>query len=618
MRGSRWEAPRSLSLHCAEAEARVGQERQRICRKSEDLFFVVAQICRRNVPSLGVESVCDGTVESMPDTAAVTSSAVQSRLPIEVLVDGSGRLGALSYLVPDGLDPMPGDDVSVPFGKAERHGLVLGTATHPEKATRCILGVGGTRVTEEDLTLAVSLAQWYFSDLAAVAARLSPSTGHGSEPLDVGPVELTKKAGTRRLPDAPRRRRFLLLGPLANQSEVAAAEAARIAGRADEGQVLVLCPTVECVDEVMACFKSGAARLDTKAPAGAWRGFVEGTVAVGVGTRSAALYSAKHLLGIVVVDESHPAHREVRSPYTNARDIAIRRADHLDCLLSLLGDNPTSQGLGAKVKLQVVGNRSSWPTMALFPRGESGVNLVAPGPLMALVAKAARRGERPTVVLNSKSATSRVCVRCGTKRVCETCDAEGCRHAATTDCACGERKVKRVGWDRARVSEFFGDHVDTTTLSDLSGVHDAGLVILFDIDSLLRSPGLAPETIATSTLLRAARAAGRGGTVAAVSSMVEHPLLQAVFVERSGELVARRTWDLAKEHRAAPFGHTVHLWVGRDAKPRVNGWPGRVFGPRQVKDEWEIAVHVGADDLQKLAPHVNKIRSRGKVRLRID
>jgi hypothetical protein len=495
---------------------------------------------------------------------------------------------------------------------------VLGKTDHPEKATRDILGVWGKRVTASDLALAKDLSAWYFSDLAAMAGRLSPTTGRGGEPLVTGPIALTKSTAKTELPPAPRRRRFLLVGPLVDQSAVAAAEAERIAKRADGGQVLVLCPTVESVDSVMACFESGAARLDTKALAGAWRGFAEGSVAIGVGTRAAALYSAENLLGIVVVDESHPGHREIRTPYTNARDIAIRRVDHLDCLLTVIGDNPTSQGLGAKVKLQVIGDSSSWPTMKLFPRGDSGVGLVAPGPLMALVARAARHGDRPTVVLNSKSTTTRVCVRCAAKRICETCEAPGCRHGAATDCSCGERKVKRVGWDRGRVSEFFGDHVDTITLSELGELHDAGLVILFDIDTLLRSPGLVPETAAASAILRAARAAGRGGTVAAVTSMTDHPLLQAVFTERSGELLARRSWDLAKEHQAAPFGHTVRLWIGREAKPRVNGWPGRVFGPRQVKNEWEVAVHVATDELVRLAPFVSQIRSRGKVRLRID
>ena len=40
-----------------------------------------------------------------------------------------------------------------------------------------------------------------------------------------------------------------------------------------DAQVLILCPTARAVTSVLAAFTSGAQRLDTRARAGAWKGF---------------------------------------------------------------------------------------------------------------------------------------------------------------------------------------------------------------------------------------------------------------------------------------------------------------------------------------------------------
>lgn len=543
----------------------------------------------------------------------VTDMPEASPRAVEILVDGSGRLGALSYLVPDGVELTAGLAVEVPFGKGQRHGLVLGPSGTPERATREVLHVWGPRVSERDLAVTRQIAEHYFADLSALAARLSPSTGRGSAALDCG--ALSPRA-TIDLPAASRRRRYLLHGPLDDGSLVVASEACRLAERSEAGQVLVLCPTVEGVESVIGHFAGGAVRLDGAAPAGSWRAFADGTARVGVGTRGAALYSAARLEGIVVLDESHPGHYEARTPYTNARDVAILRSRLLDVPLSLVGSLPSSSGLGAGVKVQPVGG--AWPQMRLFARGDSALTSVAPGPLAALISRARRRGADVTVVLAKRGEARRVCAGCAIERPCTQCGAVGCSHRASAPCVCGEVRVRRLGWDEGRLSEVFGAGLRVVSMAELDEHRDLGLVIIFDVDGLLRAPGMTPESLAASVVVRAARAAGVRGTVAAVSAEPDQPMLRALFAEASSESVARRIWALAKEHQLAPFGHTVQIWVGRPARPSTRSWPGTVFGPRRVRDEWEILVRLGADELSAFAPVVARLRARGKVRVRVD
>lgn len=534
---------------------------------------------------------------------------------LDVLVDGAGRLGQLSYLVPDGLDPAVGDAVEIPFGRSQRHGLVIGPSEHPERATREILGVWGPRVRPQDLDVARAVADHYLSDLVSLVARLSPTSGRGSTPLDPGEVVLARSV---ELPVSDRRRRYLLHGPLDDAPALAAAEATRLAEGTARGQVLVLCPTVATVEATLACFTSGAVRLDGHAPAGSWRGFAEGVARIGVGTRGAALYSAARLEGIVVLDEGHPGHDEARSPYTNARDVAVVRSRIAGCRLTLLGDDPTSSGLGGGVKVVDV-ESPRWPAMRLFPRGTAGVNVVAPAPLLSLVARARRRGVVPTVVVSSHAPAQRVCAGCGERRPCTVCETSGCRHPAGAPCpACGGHTVRRIGWDEPRLAELLGGPVRVVSIAELERVRDAELVVVFDVDGLLRSPDLVPGSLCASTVVRAARAAAAKGTVCAVTSTPDHPLLRALFDLRSGRALAQHTWSLARQHEAPPFGHTVRLWIGRSARPSTTGWPGRVFGPRRVREEWEVLIHVTPEELTALAPIVTRQRARGKVRVRVD
>lgn len=532
---------------------------------------------------------------------------------VNVLCDGSGRVGALSYRVPSGMSVNPGDAVEVPFGKRQLHGMVLGPGD-PKLATREILNIHGKRATPEDLKLVKDIADLHFSDLPTVATRLSPKSGRGAQALDAGLVLL--KNTSRQLPDVPAdvTRRLYVKAPLVSSAEIAALEAARLS---QGGQVLILCPSVDSLTQVLSFFKSGAARLDSKAPPGAWKGFAQGEVQVGIGTRSAALYSASKLAGIIVVDEDHPGHFEATQPYTNARDVASMRALAFNIPLTLISANPTTSGMGAKVKIFAVGSKSDWPSMRIvdredFPPSER----LLPPPLVLAVNRTLKK-DQPVLVLAETRKASRRCIKCAELRPCTECSSSLCRHQEKTPCKrCGSDQVRILGWDVERVNALFRGKVQAVTAAELADFSKGpALVVMFDIDPALNAPNFNPEALASHLLVSAARAAGEEGSLMVMTRQPEHPLLIDICGRRDQVSVAKRAWVQAKEALLPPFGRLITIKVGRPKAPNVAGAPGQVHGPRKTADGWEILIRCSDQELAKAATFVEKTRRGGKVRV---
>lgn len=543
-----------------------------------------------------------------------TTEAPKAPAVVDVIVDGATRLGPLSYRVPSGMDLPPGTAVKVPFGNRTAYGFVLGAGT-PSKATRDVLETYGKRVTAAELDLVATIADRHLCHVSTIAARLAPRDGKSAAPLQPGPPRLApnlpRPAGLAGL-GTNRRRRFYICAPLVSQPVVAAREALRLA---DGGQVLVLCPTVEAVDAVMACFTSGAVRLDAAAARGSWGAFAQGTATVGVGTRSAALYSADRLAGIVVVEEDHPGHRERHQPHTHARDLAAERATRFGCALVLIGSNPTAMGLGAKVKAFPVGGPSDWPRMTLVDRNDLVPEERAlPPVLVSAVQRALERDQQPVVVTDG-SAARWLCVRCGAVR-----SGPSTRRSAFADTTdpcerCQTRRVRLVGWDAARVKAAFPKGTRAVPAKDLGAVTDAGVVVICELESRLAAAGLDPDAAVVHLLVKAARAAGRGGRVVAASRDCAAPVLVDLFSRHDLMAVARRTWSTAREHRLPPFERQVVIHT--TTRPSTRGWPGTVLGPRQAGSEWEVLVRLDDTELPVLAPFVARIRRRGKVRITV-
>ena len=537
--------------------------------------------------------------------------AEETRTSVDVLVDDSGRLGPLAYLVPAGVTLSPGDAVTVPFGRAERHGLVLGPSKNPEKASKSVLLRLGQRVDPRDMQLAFDLALRHFATHAQVAARLSPTSGRNSSPIDCGDVVLAPSKDPLELPVPEKNwmHRIYLRPPLADPARLAALEAARLA---ESGQVLVLCPTVKLLERVLAEFASGAARLDSRARAGAWNGWRSGTVRIGIGTRSAALYSAEHLGGIIVVEEEHPGHVESTLPYTHARDVARRRATVHDCAFSLISSAPTALGLLGNKVVTFPNGFLLWPKVQVVDRSDLHPSLRnVPPRVRQIVAKA----KHPVVTVAETRPSRRVCARCGDLRTCPGCTGY-CSHRELTPCQrCGSLGVRWIGWDASRLKATIPESTPLT-LAELTALPPEDRVVLFlNIDPLLTGHGLDTTQASASVLARAAEAAG-GGTLVLVTTAPEHPVLLAT---RNRDLlpVAQSVWEGAKSAGLPPFGHLVHVRLGWKNPPRTEDWPGRVLGPRRRGNEWEVLVVASTADLDELRIKLEGIRRRGKTRISI-
>lgn len=534
---------------------------------------------------------------------------------VDVLCDGSGRIGALSYVVPQGVAINVGDGVHVPYGQKERHGLVLGPGNR-EVASKAVLEVFGPRVHPEDLQTAHAVAQQHFCELSVIAPRLSPPSGRGSAALQTGPICLTTSEPMGGLPEALTQgeRLLLLHGPLVDASRLAAELAL---AWSTHGQVLILCPTRELVEAVEAHFTSGAARLDSKAKAGAWGGWIGGTVAVGIGTRGVAWYSARKLGAVVVVEEDHPGHVEASQPYTNAVEVAAARTRAHGARLGVLSTNPTTQGIGCGVKVVAFGGAKSWPRMRLvdrtiFPPGER----LLPGPVTAALERAVRQGERAVVVAEDGVAR-RLCPTCKTPRLlCTRCTGP-CTCELGPCPQCGETATRWVGWDCGRIARRCPPDVRVTTALQLRHQQDAAVVVVIGIDQALQSTGLSVEHHAARLIVQAAQACKPGGEVLVLTELAEHPLLLDLVERRDARAVAQRAWHSAGELALPPFGHLVQIWVGRAKVPSTNGWPGRVHGPRRVGEEWEIVVRVSREELPQLKKAVGTLRRGGKVRVKV-
>lgn len=590
-------------------------------------------------PSLHVNNIADGApgvdVPLEPAAAAFGAPRPRRRRPaaltgsVNVIPDQNSHLGLLSYLVPDGMTVRPGDAVRIPYGKKEVHGMVAGPGDHA-KATRPLLEVFGVRSDPSDISLAYSVAKYHFVDPASVLTRIAPKKHRGADALPFRELQVSEDVKNLRFPAgtaatlATSRRTLLVRAPATDPSLLAAHQAWQLAFTPQgesRGQVLVLCPTQELVTRVVKHFGGGAARLDSRAARGAWKGFVEGTVTVGVGTRSAALYAADHLAGIVVVDEDHPGHLEQTNPITHARDLASARTRALRIPLRLISAVPTPQAVGAVNDVVEAGFRNQWPRMVFVNRDDlDPTERFFPARVKTALSSARRDGHEP-VVLAPNAKTRRKCSFCGQDRPCSECSSSLCKHLDETECpACGSSEPAVVrGWDKDRLAGLLGDRAKVVTIGELSKVRDPGVVVVFDVDTYLGAPDLIPGRWAASVLQAAAQCAGKDGLLVVMGRNDSDPLLADLLARRDLSAVGKRFYHSSRSLSLPPFGRLVRIVVNRAKAPDTRGWVGHVHGPRKLSGrDWEILVRVPNDKLHDLEPHIRRFKRGGKVRVQVD
>ena len=99
----------------------------------------------------------------------------------EVAVDApAGNDRTYSYAIPEGMEPLPGQFVVVPFGPRQVQGIVFELADHPQvEAVRPIRSVEGSApvLSEVNLGLARWVSQYYACSLFEAAAPMLPPGG---------------------------------------------------------------------------------------------------------------------------------------------------------------------------------------------------------------------------------------------------------------------------------------------------------------------------------------------------------------------------------------------------------------------------------------------------------
>ena len=165
-----------------------------------------------------------------------------------------------------------------------------------------------------------------------------------------------------------------------------------------------------------------------------WTRVKNGEARVVIGTRSAVFAPVRNL-GLIVVDEEHEStYRQQDSPYYNARDVAIVRAQKESATVVLGSATPSLESFhnarGGKYKLLTLPERIAARPMAsativdmrnVFVR--HGKPRVFSDELLTAIQETYERGEQSIILLNRRGYSSFIlCRSCGETIQCPNCD----------------------------------------------------------------------------------------------------------------------------------------------------------------------------------------------------
>ncbi|MGQ0668388.1 MAG: hypothetical protein ACT4PO_01720 [Actinomycetota bacterium] len=525
-----------------------------------------------------------------------------------------------TYVLGDDLGAGVGSLVQIPFHGRATRGWVLGpTDDVPERMLPVRRMVSPIRFFDERM---LELLRWvserYVAPLASVIARSHPprvaseevdgASGSGLAPLaSPSPTPLRKAAAALR-PDGLNQYRggSELLAGLAGagsgsfvlrpapEDEVAVAVemvgAALAAGRT----AIVLVPEAEpppaTARALLEAFGDRAALYlggDRRERYRIWLDIRAGNFACVVGTRP-AVFAPVERLGLVLVSrESHPGHREERSPYYHVRDVALVRARLVGAVCVMSAHCPSAEALAVGAE-EVASSVRRWPPVEVVRPGPEGR---APRLLTAL-----RTTKRAFLYEPLPGyGVARVCRECGEAAACATCAGLLRAEAGSVRCSvCGAAGrcascgggtfgIRRGGAERVeewarRASSVRVRRIGTADQAGPPGaaevvvggpeaVKDFGpvgldLVGILDADAASRRPGLATMERALSTWMEAAAWASPDGRVIVQTARPNDPAVQSLV---SGDPRRFYRFELPRRAEAGfPAGAPVFRVTGSD------------------------------------------------------
>ena len=358
-----------------------------------------------------------------------------------------------------------------------------------------------------------------------------------------------------------------------------------------------------------------------------WLEIRDGTYDVVVGTRS-AVFAPLGLLGLIVVSrESHPAHREDRSPYYHAREVCLERARREDavCVLSALCPSSEAAALGLPA---ISPSSRRWPPVEIVPPGPEGR---APRLIRAL--KEARRG----FILSPLHGygLAQVCRSCGRPAACASCGGalrsqEGSVRCVVCEapgrcagCGAADFGIRRGGAER--VEEWVRTVAAVPVHRVASGARarlpdpreilvggpeavrelgrgDLDLVGILDADLMDRRPGLLARERAVATWMETVGWARPAGRAIVQSSHPGDPAVQALVRGNPDRFLA----DEAR--RRADAGFPVGAAVFR-----VAGQPGLERELEAVQPITLLTTSDGAQTVCLLALEPGRTRELGRL-----
>jgi len=517
-----------------------------------------------------------------------------------------------TYRAPEELALQVGSLVSVPFHGKKIKGWVLGPTEEIPKRMLAIKDlVSPVRFFDDEM---LALYRWvsyrYVVPLASVIARATPPRVVSEEdPMDAAPTGVGSATSTAPLTSTAPTAPLALLGAYRGGDrllEALAGHGGRFVHRpvpeqeidcvlegvarcvAQGRRVIVIVPESkplpatalalqEAFGERVGMYLGGTKRERYRR----WLEIAEGTHEVIVGTRPAIFAPIKNLGLIWVSRESHPAHREDRSPYYHVRDVALARGAHVGATVVLSSLCPSIEATAVEAVEVTPGARSWMPVEVLKPGPEGR----APRLMNAL------KQTQGAFLLEPLRGygVAQVCRQCGEPAACASCGgmlrAEGgalrCVVCETVGrCArCGADAFGLRKGGAERVEEWAGKIAPVpvrkspprrgaVVVGGTTEVHDIpppdlDLVGVLDADLLLRRPGVDAEERATTMWFEAAAWARPRGRTIVQTAAPNHPGIQALVAGNPS-----RFHRYERERRAAagfPVGHPVFRVAGTAA-----------------------------------------------------
>jgi len=563
-------------------------------------------------------------------TSANTSTTQHTIASVAVPKKGTYR--TYSYLADPGTHV--GDSVDIEFGHTNTTGIVVdvATATSPGKATKRIRTNHGPITNPATWKVCESISTWHGVPLSTIAVRLQPTaTGTPACPPHTcppppAPTPVTVDIGGRRHTVSTEPGSHLVAVSPHTSSEHTAADIAQ-AIASPGTTVLIFCPTSASVTATLKHLPEPATiRLDSRPSANAFNRLRTSDTQFAVTSRTGMLYTPAAVRGYIVVDEHHTGHVDPRSPYLNARDIAVTRGRADTVPVFLISAQPSPQAVGrATTVTDGSCDRGQWPArINIVDRShtQDPAQWLIPPKMRSALRANARTATTTPLVIAARTSSVRRCRSCRTVRGCEREHPDNiCTHIMNTLCPVCQATSETVlsGWDPARLHKLLGDGVTVTTEAALPEQPESELVIIFDVDTALAYPGLDGEARARHLIVAAARACTPDGTLLIVTSgSSAHPLLRDVATRRTVLASSRRSQAHAQRRRLPPYGRLITVEQERKTCPTVRDWPGTAIGPALIRpDVWKTLLLCDTSTLAAAGPWLQRMRARAKTRVTV-